>query len=93
MIYTGADLIRTSGNQAERAQKLELVRTPPVEPTNSNLDDSTQDALKRFARFINERKEKPKKPQPYIKPSSHPYQRPSRAAIELDRGQLLDIFA
>jgi hypothetical protein len=91
MIYTGADLIRTSGQHAQRAEKLELVKTPAVEPASSNLDDSTQDALKRFARFINDKK--PKKPRPYTKPSSHPYKRQSRAAMELDRGQLLDIFA
>lgn len=91
MIYTGADLIRTSGLQAERAEKLELVRTPEVQPASQNLDDSTQDALKRFARFINERK--PKKPKPQIPPSKHPYQRQTKAAIELDRGQLLDILA
>jgi len=91
MIYTGADLIRTSGLQSERAEKLELVRTPAVDPASSNLNENTQDALKRFARFMNE--QKPKKPRPNTKPSSHPYSRTkARAAIELDRGQMLDIY-
>jgi hypothetical protein len=91
MIYSGADLIRTSDLQSQRAERLELVKTPAVERTSSNLDENTQDALKRFARFIGE--QKPKKPRPYTKPSSHPYNRfKARAAMELDRGQMLDIY-
>jgi hypothetical protein len=92
MIYSGADLIRTSDLQSQRAERLALVKTPAVEPASSNLDENTQDALKRFARFITE--QKPKKPKPYTKPSSHPYNRQkARAAMELDRGQMLDIYA
>jgi hypothetical protein len=92
MIYSGADLIRTSDLQSQRAERLELVKTRAVEPASSNLDESTQDALKRFARFMG--KQMPKKPRPYTKPSSHPYNRlKARTAMELDRGQMLDIYA
>lgn len=92
MIYSGADLIKTSDLQSQRAERLELVKTPAIERPSSNLDENTQDALKRFARFLGE--QKPKKPRLYTKPSSHPYNRlKARAALELDRGQMLDIYA
>lgn len=92
MIYSGADLIRTSDLQSQRAERLELVKATAVEPAGGHLDDGAQDALKRFARFISE--QKTKKPKPYTKPSSHPYNRLRvRAAMELDRGQMLDIYA
>ena len=92
MIYTGADLIRTSGQQAERAERLSVVKTPaPVDPASSNMGEDTQDALKRFARFIND--QRPKKPKTFPKPLANPYNRQkARSAMELDRGQMLDLY-
>ena len=63
---TGADLIRTTVQNAERAQRLNAASEPGVKPVESpeenpsSLDDETQGALLRFARFIN--KEGQKKP-------------------------------
>lgn len=56
MLYSGAELIKTSGQQAERLQRmkpLEAVR-PVDNPagTGSSLNHDTQNALLRFARFV-----------------------------------------
>jgi hypothetical protein len=60
MLSSGADLVRTSSHNVERAQRLnanvEAIR--PVE-NQSSLNEDTQNALLRFARFVN-REKKPK---------------------------------
>jgi len=65
MIYSGAELIRTSGQQAERMERLKVVDPiPPVAaptPSGTSLDDETHSALMRFARFIKEDREPPPK--------------------------------
>jgi hypothetical protein len=67
-MLSGADLIRTSGQNADRAQRLKVVPDPVVKAVESpaeskaNLDEQTQSALLRFARFVN--KEGQKKPPP-----------------------------
>lgn len=94
MIYTGADLIRTSGQQAARTEKLSVVKSPaPVDPASSEMNDDTKDALQRFARFLNE---KHPRGRPKLLPSAqgNPYNRhKARSAMELDRGQMLDVYA
>jgi hypothetical protein len=68
MLFSGADLIRTSGHNADRAQRLKAVPDPAVKAvespgeSQSSLDEQTQNALLRFARFVN--KEGQKKPTP-----------------------------
>ncbi|NJL25821.1 MAG: hypothetical protein HC902_12030 [Calothrix sp. SM1_5_4] len=58
MLYSGADLIKTSGTQNDRLERLKVV-TDPVAPApateksaSSGLDEQTQGALLRFARFV-----------------------------------------
>lgn len=53
---TGADLIKSAGQLTERAAKLGVAAPQEVKPANqagkSALDEETQGALLRFARFI-----------------------------------------
>lgn len=65
MIYSGADLIRTSGQQVERFGKLgPLSPVNPVSETEkpsgeqSALDQNTQSALLRLARFVHDKNKK-----------------------------------
>ncbi len=67
MLYSGADLIRTSGHQVERLSQLRAV--DPVKPVDSaaksesSLDSESKNALLRFARFVHKEKSpKAKKP-------------------------------
>ncbi len=103
MLYSGADLIRTSGQQLERGEKLKVV-PKEVEPAASpqqpqlTLDEETQNALLRFARFIHkESKEKEQKNRPRVskfQPITHPYLRAQENLKRLDdSGQVLDIYA
>ena len=73
MVQTGADLIRTSGHNVDRAHRMKLVDAPvmPVDSPNQNqssLDDQTHGALLRFAHFINKEGQEKKRPKP--KPAS-----------------------
>jgi hypothetical protein len=66
---TGADLLGTTVQNAERAQRLNA-REPGVKPVESlgdkqsSLDEDTQGALLRFARFINKEGQKKHSPKP-----------------------------
>ena len=68
MLYSGADLIRTSGQQQARLNRLatsddEGVRAvDPVQRANTPTEGDTQGALLRFARFIHKEGEKKKRP-------------------------------
>lgn len=74
MIYSGADLIRTSGQQADRLQKLRVADdVQPVAgpaPSQAPQKEDMQDALMRFARFVKgearHKKGPPKKASPKI---------------------------
>ena len=101
MLYSGADLIRTSGLQHERLDRLDkedgAVKpvSPPENPT-SQLDDQTQGALLRFARFIH--KEKDKKPRKASRPetlnsATNPYIKAEEREAQLfGRGHSLDVY-
>ncbi len=106
MIYSGADLIRTSGQQQERLDRLKVVPNeqevkPPEKSaqTKSSLDEETQGALLRFARFINKenkengpKKDPPKKLAPKG-PADHPYKK-SMSVLNraMDSGLTIDIY-
>lgn len=100
MIYSGADLIRTSGLQAERMDRLaakadgpDAVKAPsaPENPT-SNLDEQTQGALLRFARFINKEKRPPKK-RVFRSGTANPYAAAEALQEKLfSRGRSLDVY-
>lgn len=101
MIYSGADLIRTSGQQQDRSDRLQIVKEvkPAEKPSapKSSLDDETQSALLRFARFINkeneQKKHSPKKSQTKTGSEKHPYQQ-SMAVLNrhMDSGLTIDIY-
>ena len=99
MLTSGASLSRTSGQQAERADRLKVV--DPVQPVaspaanHSPLDGSTHDALARFARFIHKEKEKGEKPPRKHVPKGIPDA--YRSQIEIhnrrqDYGSMLDVY-
>ena len=71
-MHSGVELIRTSGRQAERLDRLRPVEpVPPVDnptPSHSSLDNETQGALLRFARFVHAEKEQKDKPPAKKKP-------------------------
>src|SRR3954470_8591354 len=104
MLYSGADLIRASGQQNERLQRLNTAdegAVPPVaaaQPASGALDGETQGALLRFARFINKEGEKKKpRPAPGTAAAGAAKRDPYREAEEnhkrlFDRGQQLDIY-
>jgi hypothetical protein len=102
MLYSGADLIRTSGQQFERLERLKAAdEVQPIQPAQnpkSKLDDQTQGALLRFARFIHKEGEKKKAPP---KPSrnetksllANPYSTAETRTENLfGRGQMLDVY-
>lgn len=98
MIYSGADLIRTSGQQQERLERLQVAKevkpTEQTPETKSSLDEETQGALLRFARFINkESKGKKPKPQPAPRKQAHPYTKAMEPLQKaLDTGLTIDIY-
>ena len=97
MIYSGADLIRTSGQQAERMERLQVVApaaavSPTVPPENADS------GLLRFARFLQKERQKQKgKASPSAsqsQTSSNPYVLAAQHQEEIfRRGHLLNIFA
>jgi hypothetical protein len=105
MLYSGADLIRSSGQQQERLDRLNTADAPlrpvaPPEKPNSATDGETQGALLRFARFIHKEGEKKKKPsQSETTKASAPAaagdlyaQAESHRQRLFDRGHQLDIY-
>ncbi len=95
MLTSGASLVKASGQQMERAERLKLVASvQPVESPSANhspLDGSTHDALQRFARFIHDEKQKPPR-----KRVSKGIPLAYRSQIEIhsreqDQGTMLDI--
>lgn len=101
MLYSGAELTRTSGRLTERVSRLRTVETvvPVTGPGEgqSTLDGDTQSALQRFARFVHKEKEKSAPPQKRIKrsatslPQSYTLQIQVTSEVQ-GRGALLDIF-
>src|SRR3712207_3094642 len=98
MLYSGADLIRTSNLQHERMERLEAMDSvKPVAASDnpaSTLDDQTQNALLRFARFIHKEGEK-KKPLRSVRKShlKNPYVAAEEREVKLfSRGQTLDVY-
>jgi hypothetical protein len=105
MIYSGADLIRTSGQQHERAERL----TKGVEAVADSgtagtaLDQDTQGALLRFARFVHKESLEKKKDKPKLKHdigrilkavAANPYVAfLDKAEGRHDVGQMLDLYA
>lgn len=79
MLYSGASLIRASGEQQEKINKLKLMPVSPVQaanPSGSGLDEDTQSALMRFARFIKKEREGKASPtSPPAQKGPHPYKR------------------
>ncbi len=95
MIFSGADLIRNSGRQAERAERLKEA-SPVQAPTKKEAtDQDTNGALLRFARFIHGEKEKKKRQAPKPAPKrhgTHPYLAlQAREEAEAAKGNTLDI--
>lgn len=75
MIFSGADLIRNAGQLAERMERTApagAVRAVGEGPSNQ-LDDETQNALMRFARFLNKDKAPPKKKASPQNKTANPY--------------------
>jgi len=96
MIYSGADLIRTGSQHAERVTKLNVPAVSEVKPpgeSKSTLDEETQGALLRFARFIHKDGQKKPSHNKTKSTSKHPY---IKAQEPMDRwfevGQNLDIY-
>ena len=96
MIYSGADLIRTSGQQAERVQRLRpLSPAGAVAPVAST--DNSESALLRFAHFLRQEREKAKAKPPnkafQKKTSGNPYDlAEQRLQNAFGRGKILDIY-
>ena len=95
MIYSGTDLIRTSGQHQARFERLgdkpEPSAVQGVQSTSTELrDDDTKGALLRFARFIKGSTQKKRQGQRH---SGNPYLRfQQRLQSQSDKGQLFDIF-
>lgn len=94
MIYSGADLIRTSGQQQARAERL-VANTPKVQPVDSKTSDlggkDTGGALLRFAKFVKDHKQQKERER---EKSKHPYIMVKRRHDgREDRGLILDIYA
>lgn len=103
MLYSGADLIRTSGQQAERVERIKAAESVRAMEnpgqSQSSLDGETQGALLRFARFVNDEKNqskkqppKPSKPAPPGLPAAYASQIGMGATVD-GRGATLDIYA
>jgi hypothetical protein len=99
MIYSGAELIRTSGQQAERMERLKVVDpiAPVAAPTPSgtSLDDETHSALRRFARFVKDDREAPKRAKKTGRGKGPPNAYQAQIEIEerfQDLGSSLDIY-
>lgn len=96
MIYSGADLIRTSGQQQERVVKLNVPAVSEVKPTGeskSRLDEETQGALLRFARFIHKDGQKNSSQKKTKGSKNHPYIKAQQADDRwFEVGQNLDIY-
>lgn len=102
MLATGAELIKTSGQLQDRVDRLKVVdkEVKPVEnpgQAKSSLDQETQGALLRFARFVNKeqegKKNPPKKQAQPKAPDQHPYKK-SMAVLNraMDSGLTIDIY-
>lgn len=114
MIYSGVDLIRTSGQQAERLHRLSVV--PPIgEPRESAAPgedgggggrdghpQEAMDALRRFAKFMNEERDKKRPSEPLAKRQlrrsllqkvSDAYTLQARVLLdESPRGSIIDVY-
>lgn len=108
MLYSGADLIRTSTQQTERYQRLageDAVR--PLAPAGESGDDGSDssredmsDVLRRFAKFFSGEKEREKKPTAATTQNKTVNVRPNPYVAAEERearlyaaGQTLDIYA
>lgn len=101
MLYSGAELTRTSSRLNERVSRLKNVETvvPVTGPSEgqSTLNQDTQSALQRFARFVHREKEKSVSPSKPVKRSQGGLPQSYTVQIEVTsqvqgRGALLDIF-
>lgn len=97
MIYSGADLIRNAGQLAERLERsapADSVRAASDSAPHHHLDDETQNALVRFARFLNKDKAPPKKKAAVSQTkSANPYaQAEERENTRESLGHTLDIY-
>jgi hypothetical protein len=97
-MMSGADLIRTTGQNTDRAKRLKVVdAVKPVEnpgQINASLDENTQNALLRFARFVNKEK---KKPVPAVKKPSKGLLQPYLDQVqklnqEQSSGSMIDVY-
>lgn len=103
MLHLGADLIRTSGQLRERLEALagpEAVRAVAntEKSPDPTLDEQTNGALLRFARFVREEKKKKtptRRSPPLTSPARNPYQVADdrESSLLFSRGQSLDIYA
>ena len=94
-MLSGTDLIRTTVQNAERAQRLHAVDA--VEPTGEapkpTLDEETQNALVRFARFVNKERKPPGKQKPRQKGIPAAYQAQVEAFDQTGRaGSMIDVY-
>ena len=96
MIYSGADLIRNSSQLAERFERSATVES--VRPIGDSpaglLDEDTQDALARFARFLNQDKAPPRKKASSRSKTINPYALAEERENEREGlGHTVDIYA
>lgn len=88
MIYSGVDLIRQADQTQLRAERLTGPR-PVGAPQSQEREPDSQDALMRFARFLN----KEKKKKPVSKPGNHPYALAfAKVRHAEDVGQMLNVY-
>lgn len=104
MLMTGADLIKSAGQLQERAAKLEIAASQEVKPANqagkSALDEETQGALLRFARFIHKdgKQKQPSQKKTSARPGmdgnqKHPYIKAQQTEDRwFEVGQNIDIY-
>jgi hypothetical protein len=102
MLYSGADLIRNSGQQLERLERLntgdEVVAAQPAKRSEDPPEGETQGALLRFARFVHKEGERKKPPQPpklqaAASIGGNPYREAEVHQQNLfERGQQLDVY-
>lgn len=98
MIYSGTDLLKTSGAQQTKLERLRVAAAvAPVTPAgnpDSNPEQDSHGALLRFARFIHKEGErsKLKRPRPAALAGQPYLLSEERRQALFDRGRVLDII-
>jgi hypothetical protein len=95
-MLSGTDWVRTTVQNTERAQRLHAVDAvdPAVNPGKSSLDEDTQSALVRFARFVNKERKSPPKNKPRKKGIPEGYLAQVEGLCQTARsGSVIDVYA